>query len=188
VVIAGSEAANDDLPGLFGMAPYPLQDADSMRQFVHGKSEPFDGTRTYSTTKQFVAWWSASVAQRYGDRFQVFTVSPGSNMSTNAARNVTGFKRFLFTKVMPAIGPLMGMDQPVALGAGRYIDVLNATDGRFESGRTYTSAPKKMTGPLHPVEYAHLRDVSRQDAAWGVLQEVSAAAVPKENLGRGELG
>ncbi len=183
IVLAGSEAANNDLPAMMGMAVYdfateaPAQFGenlhDAMLTFARGeKPDAYVGTRYYSTTKVFSAWWSAAMARRFGDRVSVFTVSPGSNMGTNAARNTTGFKRFLFTKVMPAIGPLIGWDQPVSQGAKRYIDVVTG-DGEFVNGRTYTSAPKKMIGPLHEVDHAHLLDVERQDAAWAVLGELS---------------
>ncbi len=183
IVLSGSEAANNDLPAMMGMAVYdfatdaPVEGRalhDAMLAFARGEQEAgYDGTRQYSTTKVFSAWWSAAMARRFGDRVSVFTVSPGSNMSTNAARNTTGFKRFLFTKVMPAIGPLIGWDQPVSQGAKRYIDVVTGEGGDWINGRTYTSAPKKMIGPLHAVEYPHLLDVDRQDAAWAVLGELS---------------
>ena len=96
-------------------------------------------------------------------------------MSTNAARNATGFKRILFTKVMPALGPLLGMDMPVSKGAQRYIDVL-LDRGEWQSGRTYTSAPKKMVGPLRAVGEAHIVDEGRQELAWGILEELTPAA------------
>ncbi len=186
VVIAGSEAANNDLPGMMGMAVYDFVTGapagfgdtlpEAMGTFVRGsKPEAYVGTRYYSTTKVFTSWWSLEMARRFGDRLSVFTVSPGSNMSTNAARNVTGFKRFLFTKIMPAIGPLMGMDQPVSKGAGRYLQVLQG-DGSFANGRTYTSAPKKMIGPLHEMTHPHLLDGERAEAAWSVLSELTGTA------------
>ena len=141
------------------------------------KPELYDGTRYYSTTKAFSAWWSAAMTRRFGAKTTFYTVSPGSNMSTNAARHVTGFKRILFTKVMPAIGPLIGWDQPVHLGAKRYVDVLNDHSGEFKSGKTYTSAPKKMVGPLHEVTVPHLLDTRRQDVAFAVLSELTGTAI-----------
>ncbi len=184
VVLAGSEAANNDLPAMMGMSVYgfatepPSQFGDNLHDamltFARGeRPEAYDGTRYYSTTKVFSAWWSAAMASRFGDRVSVFTVSPGSNMSTNAARNTTGLKRFLFTKVMPAIGPLIGWDQPVAQGAKRYLDVLSGDSETYINGGTYTSAPQKMIGPLHKVVYPHMLNQERQDAAWAVLGELT---------------
>ncbi|MEN0068236.1 MAG: SDR family NAD(P)-dependent oxidoreductase [Myxococcota bacterium] len=188
IVIAGSEVANNDLPSMMGMAVYdfvtgaPREFGKTLREamtaFARGeKPEAYVGTRTYSTTKVFSAWWSAALARRVGDQLSVFTVSPGSNLSTNAARNTKGIQRFLFTKVMPAIGSLIGWDQPVASGARRYLDVLHGGDA-FVSGRTYTSAPRKMVGPLHEVTMLHINDVERQETAWDVLCALTEATVP----------
>ena len=80
--------------------------------------------------------------------------------------------------VMPAIGGPLGMHMPTSRGAKRYIDVLLDESGKFENGATYTSAPKKMVGPLHEASYAHLLDEERQDAAWRVLGELTGTAAP----------
>ncbi|MEO0600058.1 MAG: SDR family NAD(P)-dependent oxidoreductase [Myxococcota bacterium] len=126
------------------------------------------------------AWWSAALARRLGDRAAVFTVSPGSNLSTNAARHTRGLPRFLFTKVMPAIGSLIGWDQPVSAGARRYLDVLESRD-TFVSGRTYTSAPGKMVGALHEVTMLHITDVERQETAWDVLTTLTGVGFPADS-------
>ncbi|MCO4761709.1 MAG: SDR family NAD(P)-dependent oxidoreductase [Myxococcales bacterium] len=184
VVLAGSEAANADLPAMMDMKLYDFATGtpvtfgdnlhDAMTNFAKGQvPEAFRGTHYYTTTKLFSAWWSAALARRVGERIFVFTVSPGSNMGTNAARNTTGFKRFLFTKIMPMVGTLMGMNMPTALGAKRYVDVLLNQGGPFVSGKTYTSARKKLVGPLHEVTYPHLLDVVRQETAWTVLSELT---------------
>jgi NAD(P)-dependent dehydrogenase (short-subunit alcohol dehydrogenase family) len=189
VVIAGSEAANNDLPAMMDMKPYDFATEapaefgddlhDAMVTFARGgKPESFVNTRYYATTKVFTAWWSAAMAQRFGDRISVFTVSPGSNMGTNAARHTTGLKRFLFTKIMPIVGPVIGWDQPVSKGAKRYVDVLNGVGETYDNGKTYTSAPKKLVGPLREATYSHLVDVERQDVAWTVLGELSSRSTP----------
>jgi len=191
VVIAGSEAANDDLPGMMGIKLYDFAKGapetfgdnlhDAMLNFARGtKPEVFVGMHYYATTKLISAWWSAAMARKFGDRISVFTVSPGANMGTNAARNVKGFKRFLYTKVMPTIGGLFGMNMPTPMGAKRYVDVLLGR-GDFVNGGTYTSAPKKMTGPLHKATYSHLQDVVRQEAAWKVLGELTGTVNAASN-------
>jgi NAD(P)-dependent dehydrogenase (short-subunit alcohol dehydrogenase family) len=169
VVIAGSEGANNDLPAMMDMKLYDFatdapQDFgtdlhDAMINFVEGaKPEKFNATRYYATTKVFTSWWTAAMARRFGDRISIFTVSPGANLSTNAARHTTGFKRFLFTKFMPA---------------KRYLDVLHGVGGDYVNGKTYTSKPKKLTGPLHEMTHPHLLDVNRQEVAWSVLGELT---------------
>ena len=186
VAIVGSEAANNDLPALMGMSLYdfatgaPTEFGDNLRSamlaFARGeKPALYDGNRYYATTKVFSAWWSAAMARKYGDRISVYTVSPGANMSTNAARHTKGFKRLLYTKVMPAIGPILGWDQPVSKGAKRYLDVLHNVDGKYENGRTYTSQPKKMVGPLHKVEYVHILDTEHQNVALAVIEELASS-------------
>jgi len=184
VVIAGSESANNDLPAMMDMSVYDFATEaprefgdnlhDAMVTFARGaKPETFNGTRYYATTKVFTSWWSAAMARRFGGRVSVFTVSPGSNLSTNAGRHTTGFKKFLFTKLMPAVGPAIGMGQHVSVGAKRYLDVLHGVGGNYVNGRTYASKPKKLIGPLHEMTHPHLLDVDRQEAAWNVLDELT---------------
>ena len=113
-----------------------------MLAFVKGAgSARFNGFRTYATAKVFASWWSAAMAAKHGDKVSVFAVSPGSNTSTNAGRNQTGFKKFAFGRVMPLIGRFMGMDMPVSEGAKRYLDVLHGTPSQYENGASYMSAP-----------------------------------------------
>jgi hypothetical protein len=147
---------------------------DAMVSFARGaKPETFNPFRYYAVTKVFTSWWSAAVARKHGDRISVFTVSPGSNLSTNAGRHATGVKKFMFTKVMPIIGSFIGMDMPVSQGAKRYLDVLHGVGGTYANGRTYTSEPKKLVGPLVESTYPHFLDVERQEAAWAVLGELT---------------
>ena len=184
VVIAGSEGANNDLPAMMDMKLYDFAtDApeefgdnlhDAMINFVEGaKPDSFNATRYYATTKVFTSWWTAAMARRFGDRISIFTVSPGASLSTNAARHTTGFKRFLFTKFMPTIGRAIGMDQPVSVAAKRYVDVLHGVGRDYVNGKTYTSKPKKLVGPLHEMTHHHLLDIERQEVAWTVLGELT---------------
>jgi NAD(P)-dependent dehydrogenase (short-subunit alcohol dehydrogenase family) len=180
VVLAGSEAANNDLPAMMDAKLYdfatgaPTEFGADLRgamiNFARGEGpNRFHPMRHYAVTKAFSAWWSAAMARRHGDNVAFFTVSPGANMGTNGARHFTGFKRFLFTKFMPTVGGFLGMNMPTSEGAKRYVDVLLDEAGVFENGRTYTSRPKRMVGPLHAVDYEHLLDEERQELALDVL-------------------
>ncbi|MEM7132881.1 MAG: SDR family NAD(P)-dependent oxidoreductase [Chloroflexota bacterium] len=184
IVIAGSEAARNDLPAMMGMDVYDFVTKppsafgdnlhDAMTSFIKGaKPELFNGTRYYATTKVFTSWWTEALARKAGERLSVFTVSPGANMATNAARHSTGFQSFLFTKVMPALGPLLGLSQPVPIGAKRYVDVLNEVGGVYVNGKSYMSKPKKMVGPMQEMTNDHFLDVERQEAAWNVLGKLT---------------
>ncbi|MEM7124712.1 MAG: SDR family NAD(P)-dependent oxidoreductase [Chloroflexota bacterium] len=196
VVISGSETARNDLPAMMGMQLYDFAtDApqefgsnlhDAMVSFARGaKPMLFDNNRYYATTKAFTSWWTAALARKYGERISIFTVSPGSNMGTNGSRHATGFQGFLMTKVMPALGPIFGISQPVSLGAKRYIDVLNEIGGVYVNGKSYMSKPKKLVGPMQEVTSDHLLDVERQEAAWNVLSNLTGTAAnpPAQSTG-----
>lgn len=199
VVISGSEGARNDLPGMMDMKLYDFATEepeefgdnlhDAMVSFAKGtRPEKFSGTRYYATTKAFSSWWSAAMARRYGEHIKVYTVSPGASLTTNAARHTTGFKRFLFTKFMPLIGPVIGMDQPIPVAAKRYVDVLHGVGGDYVNGRTYTSRPKKLVGPLQESTYPHLVNEERQEAAFNVLGELTGTAVEQSNRRSGVSG
>ena len=190
IVLVGSEAANNDLPKMMGMAVYDFalgersafgdSPAEAMRNFATATDGPeFDGQRQYSTTKVFSAWWSAAMARRHGTRARFYTVSPGANMGTNADRNATGAFKLLI-RVMAKVGRYIGMDQPVEVGAKRYLDVAHGHGGPYHSGRTYTSRPKKMTGPLALRDEAHLTNAKRQDIALAVLDDLAGLDGPTE--------
>ena len=182
VVLVGSEAANNDLPKLMGMSVYDFAlgdpsefgatDAEAMKNFATASAGPeFNGQRQYSTTKVFSSWWSAAMGRRHESSTRFYTVSPGANMGTAADRNATGAFKVMIG-VMSKVGRYIGMDQPVPVGAKRYLDVALGEGGPYESGRTYTSKPKKMTGPLVQRTPAHLTDEARQDTALAVLEEL----------------
>jgi len=184
VVLVGSEAANNDLPKAMGMSVYDFvlgetsefgaTPAEAMKSFALSSAGPdFNGQRQYASTKAFSAWWSASMARRHDGSTRFYTVSPGANMGTNAARHSKGaFK--LMVGFMGRFGRFLGMDQPVSDGAKRYLDVAHGVGGTYESGRTYTSKPKKMIGPLVVCDQPHLNDNDRQETAFGVLEGLTA--------------
>ncbi len=188
VVLVGSEAANDDLPKAMGMSVYDFvrgepskfgaTPEEAMRNFARAEGwSGFDGNRQYSSTKAFSAWWSAAMARRHPGAVSFHTVSPGSNLGTNAARHVTGPLK-LMLGVMGKIGRYVGMDQPVDKGARRYIDVLHGNDGPYRNGATYTSRPKKLTGPLAESKAGHLLVIERQEEALRVVDELAGVERP----------
>ena len=185
VVIAGSEGARYDLPAMFGMQAYdfavgvPQEFGDNLRDamltFARGdKPEKYDPMRYYAATKAFTSWWSAAMAHELGDRLSVFTVSPGSNMGTNAARHTRGFKKLLFTRIMPFIGSFAGMNMPTPVGAKRYVDVL-MDHGHYTNGRSYMSKEAKITGPMVEQTVDHLLDPERQRVAFSVICDLTGA-------------
>ena len=183
VVLVGSEAANDDMPKVMGMGVYDFVKGEpsefgptpeeAMKNFATADRGPsYDGNRQYSSTKAFSAWWSAAMARRHPGSVRFHTVSPGANMATNAARHATGAFKIMLG-FMRRFGKVLGMDQPIEAGAGRYIDVLHGNQGPYQNGGTYTSRPKKMTGPLTLATPPHLVDTDRQDTALTVLDTLT---------------
>ncbi len=186
IVITGSEAARDDLPAGMGMKLYDFAKTmpsefgdtlhDAMIAFARGTSGvKFNGMRQYGVVKLFTSWWSLEMAERFGDRVSVYTVSPGSSVSTGMGRNMSIFMKIIFNVLMRPLAPLMGLHQPVAAGARRSVDVLQA-DGQFTNGRSYMSKPKKMIGPMVEQTYPHMLDADRQKAAWAVIQELAGSS------------
>ncbi|MGI9608579.1 MAG: SDR family NAD(P)-dependent oxidoreductase [Acidimicrobiales bacterium] len=179
IVLVGSEAANNDLPRAMGMSVYDFvlgessefgsPASEAMRSFATASAGPgYNGQRQYSTTKAFSSWWSAAMTRKHDGSTRFYTVSPGANMGTNAARHSEGAFKFMIA-FMSRFGRFVGMDQPIADGASRYLDVAHNVGGAYETGRTYTSKPKKMTGPLVVCEQAHLTNHDRQDTALDVI-------------------
>ncbi len=193
LVIAGSEAARDDLPAMMGFKFYDFVKGtpaefgntlhDAMTAFAKGsKPELFNSTQYYAVTKVFSSWWAAAMARKFGDRLSVFAVSPGSNLSTNAARHAKGIQKFIFTKIMPLLGASLGLDQPIASGAKRYVDVLNGSENEFTNGGSYMSRPKRMVGPLEEMKQDHFFDIERQEAAWHVLNKLTRTAINNHQI------
>jgi len=179
IVIAGSEAARDDVP-TFSVADVPALAAKEfdgdrqaavealMRAEVPGKFKPGD---TYSTAKMFVAWWAAALARRLPDGMTVNAVSPGSAPNTNAVRNANFFMRRIMVPMFKHAPKRMGMAASTPVAAQRYIEA--SEYGADVSGQFFASAPKKMTGPLHRMDQPHILDVDSQEAAWAATVAVS---------------
>ena len=186
VVLTGSDAANNDRLGkMFGMVVYDFAlgepstfgatEVVAMRNFATATpGDDYNGQRQYATTKVFSSWWSAAMARRHSGSTRFFTVSPGSNLGTSASRHASGaFK--VATAIMRRVGKYIGADQPVPVGARRYLDVALDDDGTFENGLTYGSKENKVIGPLVERTPAHLTDEARQNASLALLGELVEA-------------
>lgn len=176
IVIAGSEAARGDVP-TFTPTDLPAfagehYDGDKaaaaealMRYDIPLKYKP---ATAYANAKLFVAYWSAELARRLPAGMTVNAVSPGSAPDTDADRNANFFmKRIMvpFFKLVP------GMSHSIAAGARRYIDIAEHPDQ--VTGEFFASAPKRMTGDLHAVDLAHVRDEASQEATWDAVVRVA---------------
>ncbi len=181
IVIAGSEAARGDVPTFnpVDLSEHARKHFDSdlitaATALIRGEGPgKFPPGNTYATAKLFVAWWASSLSRMLPEGTTVTAVSPGSAPGTSAGRNANFFMKRIMMPVMKHAPARLRMAASVPDAARRYIDAADFTDQ--VSGQFFASAPKKMTGPLHRVELAHVLDRASEDAAWAAT--VAAAGV-----------
>lgn len=184
IVIAGSEAARGDLPTFnpIDLAADAAQTHDGDLVAAARAVIAWDPSRTfkpgdvYATTKLFVAWWAAELADRLPAGMVANAVSPGSAPNTKAVRNGNFFMRRIMVPVIKAMPKFMGLAATTPVAAQRYLDA--TTWSSDATGNFYASAPKKMTGPLHRVVVDHVLDRSASAAAWSAVVQISEADLP----------
>lgn len=183
IVIAGSEAARGDVPTF---NPVDLPDfagkhfdgdleAAAVSLIRHDDAVKYKPATAYATAKLFVALWAASLARKLPEGTTVNAVSPGAAPDTGAARHANFFMKRVMMPVMKRMPKFMGMAAPISVAAARYLEA--STYGGDVTGEFFASAPKKMTGPLHRVDLAHVADRASQDAAWNATVQVSGVDV-----------
>ncbi|MEE8341515.1 MAG: SDR family NAD(P)-dependent oxidoreductase [Candidatus Neomarinimicrobiota bacterium] len=187
IIIAGSESARGDVPGitlpdLDKVAESDFNDNmhDTLKAYASaaypGKYVPMNA---YALAKLLVAWWSSSLANRLPDGITVNAVSPGSVMSTSFARDQSWPMRKIMMPMMKVFGPMMGMAGPVSAAADRYLNV--AHYGKEDSGKFYGSPPKKLVGKLEEQHTTLLHDVNKQEAGYKVIVELAGGIDYRSN-------
>jgi NAD(P)-dependent dehydrogenase (short-subunit alcohol dehydrogenase family) len=151
IVIAGSEGARGNLPGMsvhdvdaiadahFGGDP--VATIDALARLKTPAQASFTNMNEYVTAKTVVAWWAAALARRLPDGIAVYAVSPGSVVSTSFGRDMPAAMRFLMLPMMKVFGSLMGMNGPIEPAARRYLDA--AEMGTEQSGGFFATADRK---------------------------------------------
>ena len=179
IIIAGSEGARGDVPGV------SLPDIDkiaredfkgSMHDALKAYAEAtypakYVPMSAYALAKVFVAWWSSSLAKRLPSGITVNAVSPGSVPSTNFARNQSPMMRIIMLPMIKIIGPLMGLAGPISAAGKRYIEVSHY--GKEVSGKFFASPPKKAVGKLEEQHIALLQDESKQEEEYKLIVELA---------------
>lgn len=179
IIIAGSESARGDLPGI------NLPDLDTIvkedfNENVHDMLKAYaEGTypakyasmNAYAISKLYVAWWSAALAKKLPKGITVNAVSPGGVPSTGFARDMSWGMRNIMIPIMKVIGPMMGMAGPVSAAGERYLDVANYGDDI--SGKFFASPPKKTVGKLEEQRTALLQDVTKQEEGYKLIVELA---------------
>ena len=176
IVIAGSEASRGDVP-TFSPVDIDAFAADNfggdleaaieaqMRMDPPADYKPSD---TYATTKLFVAWWAAELANKLPEGMTVNAVSPGSTPNTNAGRSAPFYMKKI---MMPMLKLIPGMSHSIETGAGRYLEAVEY--GPEVSGRFFASKPKKMTGPLVDIQMEHFNNPAAQRALWNATSMIT---------------
>jgi len=185
IIIAGSEGARGDLPGMAlndyeGIAKTSF-DGDLRAAFeaLARGSQPtkYKTMDVYVTAKLFAAWWAAALARRLPTGMVALAVSPGSAPGTSFSRNVGFGMKYIMIPMMKVLGPLMGMAGSVSAGAKRYVDA--AEFGPETNGRFYASPGKKLVGKLTVQEHPHFLVEEHQEAAWDTVVRLAGGATVK---------
>lgn len=155
VAFVSSEAVRG-IPAM-GMARADLK-TGSVEEFVqiaNGKSlTKFDPMVAYGPIKYLGTQWINAMARRH-PHVRFLSVSPGATTGTNATEQLSGFQRFLFTRVAFPLLTLFGRAHGLETGAARYIEVLR--NPKYATGRFYASPWPSTSGEL--VDQGEIWDV-----------------------------
>ena len=157
IVIAGSEGARGNMPG---MAVHDIGEVadgsfggdrvaaiEALARIKAPEQSKFLNMSEYVTAKLVVAWWAAALSRKLPAGMTVNAVSPGANLGTAFARDAPAAMRMIMMPVMKVLGPVMGMNGSVADGARRYLEA--ARYGDQETGHFYATAKRnKLVGPV----------------------------------------
>ena len=183
IVIAGSEAARGDVPGISlpdyrrtATTEFGGDVEATLSAYLRGDMpRPRAAMSVYAMSKLMVAWWAASLSRQLPAGTTVNAISPGGTPATNFARNASIGMRAAMS-VMSVIGPPFGLMHTVRTGARRYLDA--ASFGDEVNGQFLASRPKKFTGALVPVTTPAVLDEEAQAALWSILSASSVAEKP----------
>ena len=185
IIIAGSEGARGNLPGM------PLHDLAGIAkdkfggdraQAIVGLSrqqvqESFSNMTDYVTAKLVVAWWAAALARKLPRGMTVNAVSPGAAPGSNFGRDA-GFGMAVMMTFMKVVGPLIGMAGSLKAAGRRYVDALDF--GRDVTGHFYaTEHRKKLVGPMARQTWPeHFLDRASQEAAFEAVVQLTGTPFP----------
>jgi NAD(P)-dependent dehydrogenase (short-subunit alcohol dehydrogenase family) len=179
IVIAGSESARGDVPGM-GLPDFDeisrLEFEDDMEDtfeaFARGYApDMYNVMKAYSIAKLYVAWWSAELAEKLPNGIRVFAISPGSVPATNFGHNQSFVFRRILLPLMSSIGRVMGVAAPVSAGANRYISAVDMPDS--DNGKFFASPTGKMIGDLTEQKTEYLLDETKRKSAWNTIVELA---------------
>jgi NAD(P)-dependent dehydrogenase (short-subunit alcohol dehydrogenase family) len=181
IVIAGSEGARGDAPG---MKPTDVKafarkhhsgnlDAAIRTLLTMQPPARHHWSTTYCTAKALVALWARALAPQLPRGVTVNAVSPGNVPGTNAARHQPWLFRVMLGAVS-VLGPMLGLATPASVGARRYLDALDW--GEDETGAFWASPKGKLVGALTKQAVPELSDQECAAACWRVLETLTSLA------------
>ena len=187
IVIAGSEGARGNLPGM------KVHDIEKVAK------ERFDGDRVAAidalahikgpyqfsnmdesvTAKLVVAWWAAALSRKLPRGMTVNAVLPGSAPSSGFGRDAPFLMRVFMLPIMKIVGPLMGMAGSIESGARRYLDAADLGDN--ETGHFYATAHHtKLVGPVGIQNWPeYFTDEAAQEAGFAAVVKLTGVGLPE---------
>ncbi len=188
IVIAGSEGARGNLPGMkvHDIAAVAADSFDGdLVQAIDALARlngPFDYVSfdEYVTAKLVVAWWAAALARRVPGGIRVNAVSPGSAPASGFGRDAPVLMRTVMMPVMKLIGPFVGMAGSIESAARRYVEAAEFTND--QSGHFYATADrKKLVGAMGIQRWpAYFTDESSQEAGFAAVERLTGVAFPED--------
>lgn len=187
IIIAGSEGARGDVPGIklpdldrVAKTDFNGNIHDALKAYAEATyPAKYVPMNAYALAKVYVAWWSSSLSKKLPNGITVNAVSPGSVMSTSFARDQSWPMRNIMVPMMKVIGPLMGMAGPVSAAGKRYLEVSHY--GAADSGKFFGSPPKKLVGKLEEQRTPLLQDEEKQEVAYKLIVELAGGIDYKNN-------
>ncbi len=179
ILIAGSEAARGDVPGISLPNMDEVVKTDfkgSLHDALKAYAEATYPTKyvpmnSYALAKLYVAWWASSLSKNLTNGITINAVSPGAVSSTSFGRDMPWFMQKIMMPIMKTIGPMMGMDGPVSSAGERYLDVSHY--GAEASGKFFGSPPKKLVGKLEEQRTSLILDEKKQDEGYKLIVELA---------------
>jgi len=193
IVIAASEGSRGNMPGMglqdVGKLAAKHHDGDraktieSLVKLQLPEQKSFVNMREDVTAKLIVGWWAAALAPQLPAGMTVNAVSPGANLGTTFARDAPVMMKLVMMPFMKLMGPLLGMDGPVADGARRYLDAAERLDD--DTGNTYATAhPKKFVGPVGlQTTFPQFFEEESFQPAWDALVSLTGVGLPQTATG-----
>ncbi len=181
IVIAGSEAARGDVPGMglpdfdeISRVEYQDDMESTFEAFARGYApDKYNVMKAYSIAKLYVAWWSAELAGKLSQGIRVFAISPGSAPATNFGRNQSFVFRNILLPLMNSLGRVMGVAALVSTGANRYISAIDMPDK--DNGKFFASPAGKMIGDLTEQKTEYLLDETKRKSAWNTIVKLAGS-------------